>query len=399
MPDLDSLYDDVIRDDSPLEELDDDINPNAPDFEDEDFDSEAHTFQVPDIGYAGHGEDPDEEDPDEAEPQTQHNEGPYDSIEENEVINDLLAAKGITDPKSINYENDEGQLEQVNFYDLPYEEQMNILRSTDDVNTLLDDDEIETVNFLRRNGVSLEDTIKYYERKAVEDYINSQNISGLEIDQYTDEELYVMHLRTEYGELTNDEVDADLQKQLEHPDLFKKKVDKLRTEFKEIEAKQLEETRFQQEQQDEQKFEELKNNLVSVAESIDDVGGSGLDLDIDEKNEILHYILEKDINGVSPFIKSLNSPKQLFELAWFAVKGQEAFNVVHDYYKKEIDKVRKTSYEKGKQSVTGTPAPAAAPKEQNNGRKTVVRKAGFSPKPTGTTPTGVGSINDLYNNI
>ncbi len=57
--------------------------------------------------------------------------------------------------------------------------------------------------------------------------------------------------------------------------------------------------------------------------------------------EVLQFLLSKDINGQSEFVKLLNDPNALFQLAWFATKGQEAFSTIHDYYKKEIDTARK----------------------------------------------------------
>ena len=93
-----------------------------------------------------------------------------------------------------------------------------------------------------------------------------------------------------------------------------------------------------------------------------DIGG--LDLDIDDKNDVLSYILDKDINGTSQFIKSLDSPDKLFELAWYATKGNEAFNILHDYYKKQIDQTRKSAYDKGREEALG---------KTNNGLKTFVR--------------------------
>jgi hypothetical protein len=312
--------------------------------------------------------------------------------EESDIIADLLHAKGIADPTAINYENDEGEIEQVNFYELPYEEQLQILQSNDSDLDGLSETESEAVSFLRQNGVSLEEAIDYFQRKAVEDHINSQNISGLEVDQYNDDELYSLHLKSEYPSLTDEEIQIALEKQLEHPDLFKKQVDKLRTDYKEIEAKQLDDSRAQQAQIEEEKRAELEDTLVSVATSVADIGG--LTLDDADRNEVLHHILNKDMNGVSPFIKSLNSPQQLFELAWYAVKGKEAFDTIHDYYKKEIANVSKTAFEKGKQAASGQSQPPKQSSQQSS-KRSYTRKQG-APSFTAPTPGRDGmSINDI----
>ena len=49
----------------------------------------------------------------------------------------------------------------------------------------------------------------------------------------------------------------------------------------------------------------------------------------------------QDANGVSKFAKDLNDPKKLFIAAWFLLKGDEAFSVIHDHYKKQIENARK----------------------------------------------------------
>jgi len=315
--------------------------------------------------------------------------------EEADIISDLLRSKGITDPSSINYENEEGEIEQVSFYELPYEEQLQILQSNDsDLGPGLSDTESEAVEFLRQNGVSLQEAIDYFQRKAVEDHINSQNISGLEVDQYTDEELYSLNLRSEFPDLTDDEIQLTLEKQLEHPDLFRKQVDKLRTDYKEIEISQIDESKAQQEQIAEQQRAELEDTLINVATSVSDIGG--LTLDDTDKNEVLHHILNKDMNGISPFIKSLNSPEQLFDLAWYAVKGKEAFDTIHDYYKKEIANVSKAAFEKGKQSASGysTSKSNPAPPVQSN-KRSYTRKGTLPTFPNAPTNEDGMSINDI----
>ena len=293
--------------------------------------------------------DDDDDEEEEEDEETGHN-PPKPAAKQTTIVDHLLTAKGITDGK-VQYENEEGEIELVDFHDLPQEEQLAILQSDDkDINYGLADEEIQTVNFLRQNNVTFEDAIEYFKKEAVEQYIASQTQENVEIDQFTDEQLFALDLKAKYDELTEEEIEIELTKQLEHPELFKKKVDKLRTDYSKIEAEQRESVRLEKEQEEERTSTELRSNLITVAQGIEDIGG--LDLDNNDKNEILAYILEKDINGVSPFLKSLDSPKQLFELAWYATKGKEAFEIVHDYYKKEIDKVRKTAYEKAKTDLS-----------------------------------------------
>lgn len=289
------------------------------------------------------------------EEDNQPEEGEIIEVQPNDLINQFLAAKGIKDAM-VQYEDEDGNLQEVDFYSLPPEEQLAIMNSNDsDINYGLSENEINTVNFLRNNNITLEEAREYFRREAVQEYIDSQNITGIETDQYSDEELFAIDLAAKYG-LSEEDIEIELQKQQEHPELFKKKVDKLRADYKEIEEQQREQARLADQEEAEAQVRELQENLVSVANEIEDIGG--LEVEIQDKNDILNYILEKDINGVSPFLKNLDSPKQLFEMAWFALKGKQAFDVIHDYYRKEIDKVNKTAYAKGKEDATRTSAPS-----------------------------------------
>jgi hypothetical protein len=319
--------------------------------------------------------------------------GDHKPMEESDLVTDLLRSKGITNPDEINFENENGELELRSFYDLSYTEQLEVLKSSDaDIGYGLKEEELGAIDFLRENDVTFEEAIDYFQRKAVQEYIDSQNISGLEVDQYEDTDLFVLDLKTKFPDLTNDELDIELQKQLENPDVFKKKVDKLRTDYKEIEANQIAQARQEQEQEDEYKRKELEDTLVTTAISVEEIGG--LTLDNDDKNAVLSYILEKDMNGVSPFIKSLNSPQTLFELAWFATNGKQAFNIIHDYYKKEIAQVSKTAFEKGRAAAGGTS------QSTQETRRTYTRKNGgqAASRPNSgfinDNPTSM-SINDL----
>lgn len=278
------------------------------------------------------------------------------------IIEQLLASKGIKGTV-IQMENEEGEIEDVDFWDLPEDEQLAILQSSDaDIDHGLAQPEIEAVNFLRQNNITLEEAREYFRREAVQEYIDSQNIVGIETEQYSDTELYALDLKAKFDDLTEEDIEIELNKQLEHPELFKKKVDKLRTEYKEMETAQRDAVRLQEEQEAETKRLELQNSLVSVAQGVADIGG--LDLDNDDKNEVLNFLLEKDINGVSPFLKTLDSPEQLFELAWFATKGKQAFEIIHDYYRTEIDKVNKAAYKKGKEEALTKTKTEARPRVQ-----------------------------------
>ena len=255
--------------------------------------------------------------------------------ENSELINNLLAQRGITDASKIQIEDEDGNIQELDFNSLPIEEQLEILQQE---TPELDDSEIETINYLRENGVGIQELIEYHRNQAIQEYLQSQQIDYT-VDNLSDEELYKLDIASRYEDLSEEELEIELQKELNNPDLFKKKVDKLREVYKQEEIAEQTELAKQAELEEEQNYQVLIDSMVEVAQETNEL--FNLELEDEDKEEVLQFLLNKDINGQSEFVKLLNDPKALFQLAWFATKGQEAFSTIHDYYKKEIDLARK----------------------------------------------------------
>ena len=255
--------------------------------------------------------------------------------ENSELINNLLAQRGITDASKIQIEDEDGNIQELDFNSLPIEEQLEILQQE---TPELDDSEIETINYLRENGVGIQELIEYHRNQAIQEYLQSQQIDYT-VDNLSDEELYKLDIASRYEDLSEEELEIELQKELNNPDLFKKKVDKLREVYKQEEIAEQTELAKQAELEEEQNYQILIDSMVEVAQETNEL--FDLELEDEDKEEVLQFLLNKDINGQSEFVKLLNDPNALFQLAWFATKGQEAFSTIHDYYKKEIDLARK----------------------------------------------------------
>lgn len=324
-----------------------------------------------------------------------------DGLEESDTINDLLLAKGIKNPKAILYEAEDGTTQEIDFYSLPYNEQMSILKSDDrEINYGLSDNEVATLNFLRENGVSFEDAIEYFKKEAVREYQDSLSDDSLKIDNYEDEELFVLDLKLKYEDLTEDQAVSALNAALQNPDLFKRQIERLRDEYRDIEIKNKEARNIERLSKEKEDYDALMNSLNDVAVNTEDIGG--LDLTDEDKEDVMRYVLEKDLNGQSEFDKLKTNPDLMFKAAWFATKGQEAFDIVHSYYKNEIDKVRKSAYQKAKEDFEkkqNKTTESTQPRKRTIIKKT--DKAGSSaPGFRGyTTHKSVGSIDDLYRDL
>lgn len=318
-------------------------------------------------------------------------EGNQTQVEVDPLVLQLLEAKGIQGGL-VRMENEDGSIEEVPFNELSSEEQFNILNTEPESNDLgLNDTEAGDLQFLRENGVSLEQAIQYFSAKAVEDYVAStQNPTADTVAEYSDEEIYALDLLARNKDLTEEEIQTRIDKQREHPDLFKEKVDSLREEYLQLEKDQIAEREAEIARQANESYQQIANDLVAVAKETDYIGG--LDIEVEDKQEVLGFILNKDDNGVTEFGKLLDDPKALFEIAWYAKKGKEAFDVIHDYYKKEISEASKRGYEKGKSEV--------APARPGSNLKNVVRGGSSNNKPTNSQGNdGIKSVEDLYNDL
>lgn len=305
--------------------------------------------------------------------------------QELDVVELLLKNKGIVDPHAILFEDEDGIETTRDFYELSREEQLDLLESNDsDLNYGLEDDEVETINYLRENNITLSELIDYYKKEAVEEYQNA-NQADFEIDNYTDEELYVLDLKAKYDELTNEELEIELTKALESPDLFKKKADKIRGDYKTLEQESRNAEKDEQLASQDEAFSQIINVLADVATNTDDM--YGITLEDQDKEDIINLIIDRDLNGVTPLVKALDNPEQLFKAAWFISKGEEAFSILHNYYKQEIENVRKASYQKGKEeSVKGLPSKP-------------INRITYGTQPRTTTSNKPMHIDDFYNNI
>ena len=268
---------------------------------------------------------------------------------EDDIIISLLKSKGISDPTKLKFENEEGEIEEVDWSSLSNEEKLNILTSDDsDVEYGLDDEETKFLNFLRQNGVTPNEYIEYQKQLALQEY--QQSLEGnpqYEVDKLTNDELYILDLQARVQDITDEEANAALEQEKANPALFEKKMQGIRNEYVAIEQERAQQEQILQAQQDNEAFEEFKSGVLGAIEGLTEIGGVALNLEDDDLNELANFILSSDAAGVSYLGKALDDPETLAKMAWFALKGEEAFEALTDYYDKEITKQKRTAYEAG----------------------------------------------------
>ena len=279
---------------------------------------------------------------------------------------EFLKEKGIEDPSKLQFENEDGEIEEVDFNSLSEEEKLNIINSVSDPG--LSQHETDVINYLRQNNVTFNQVIDYFSKKAVEDYL-AQNPDAVHqksytIDDYTDDELYLADLKSKYPEFTDEELMSKLESAKSNETLFKKEVDALRVEYKKQEDAEIE----AQKQKEQQDYDNLVGNLQNILSNFNEVALDSTDAESDvleiedsDKQQVLAYLLNQDSEGKSQLVKDLENPATLIELAWLRTQGRALIDNTTRYWKdllkqerKEKAKLQKEleSYQnKGSQSV------------------------------------------------
>jgi hypothetical protein len=314
--------------------------------------------------------------------------GPADEPEEEDIIVSLLKDKGIN-PEAIKFENEAGEIEEKSFNELSREEQLQILNydeSDDDFG--LAEDEVSLINELRASNLSADEYKKYIAQQAIQEYLdsNQEDTPVYEIDSIPDDELYLIDLKAKVPELTEEDASTELELAKQNEALYQKKVQGIRNECKKKEELLAQQEEEEQRLAAEKAAQEFEDTIVAAIQENDtiDLGESSLTLSEDDMNEIASFILDSDVAGVRHIAKALNDPKTLVGMVWYALKGQEAFSQITDYYKQKITEASKYNYNKGFEDAKGGKAPNAA--------KTVVKKTAGS---TAAPAKKVITIDDL----
>ena len=210
------------------------------------------------IEPAGNSTEEEEEDSSSSEEGTEET-GEEDDLD---AFSSFLKSRGIRDGKTIIYENEEtGETEEVDFGTLSKDEQLSILESLTDPG--LSEDEIETINLLRKTNSSFQDIITYYQQQAIDEYkAKNSSQETYTIDSYSDEELYLADQKAKFPEMTEEELEIELDVAKSNEDLFKKKVDLIRKQYKEQEENHIKE----QEEAEKEQQKAYQNMFVDTLE-------------------------------------------------------------------------------------------------------------------------------------
>lgn len=318
------------------------------DFSDEILDGTEQFTDVPDPDqdmYSDDFQDEDTNDNSFIEDEEQDHE---DSTSEDYILDQFLKSKGIN-PRSIKFETEDG-LEEKDFNDLDREEQLQILASNEaDDDYGLTESEIQLINTMRKNNWSMTDYNNYVANEAIKNYTNQNQESQYSVDDFSDDELYLIDLKSRIPDISEEEAMIELDNAKSNESLYSRRIQGLRKEYKEREDTIKEQAEDDAKRVAEEQMQEFSNSILNTIEqnSTIDLGDSSLEMSDEDKNILANFLLGKDQAGVRYIARALNDPNSLVQMAWYLTSGKKAFSTIQDYYKKQIAEVAKRNYNKG----------------------------------------------------
>lgn len=272
--------------------------------------------------------------------------------QQGDIIDDLLKDRGITDRSKIKFESEDGNIEERSWDDLSSDEKRHILNQNPDIDPEreLDDDEIQMINEMRRLGLNPAQYVEALQNQGAQLYAQqnqSTEQSSYETDDLTDDELFILDLQYRSPEMSEEEAFQVLEQAKQNDTLFAKQVEGLRKYYKELETDMQNQQELELQEERQQQFQEYSNSILDSIADMDSIGTLDLELDNDDRDELANFILGSDQAGINWFSKALEDTDTVVRMAWFALKGEDAFNEIQDYIAQQIQTASQNAYQKG----------------------------------------------------
>lgn len=272
----------------------------------------------------GQKQDPNPDNPQESEdqePEGPDNTGTSDPEEgEDDFLTSLLKSRGIEDKSKIKFATEEGDVEEVDWDSLSNEDKLNILSSSENTpENGLDESEIQLINAIRNSGMSPSEYLQFIGNGEVERYIQNSQEPQYEIDEYSDDELFLMDFMSRMGEVTEDEATEALERAKANEGLFKKQIEAIRNEYKQAEQENLMQAQLEQEQIAQQQYDQFSDQIVDEINNLTEIQGFELNMENDDMQELYDFITGYDAAGNNYLAKALSDPHILVKTAWLAL--------------------------------------------------------------------------------
>lgn len=270
---------------------------------------------------------------------------PETNEEPEDVLDSYLKYIGINDKSKISFEDEQG-LSQKSWDDLSFEEKMNILKtSTGSPERDLTDDEITLINDIRRRNLTPADYIRSIQQASAQSA--QQQTPQYSVDDLTDDEIFILDLQDRIPDISDEDVQTALDDAKKNESLFNRQIAGIRNELKQQEENYLKEQELQKQQQAQENYQQFANSVNDSLTQFNKIGNLDLNLDDNDRDNIMSFILDVDDTGMSTLGKALNDPNMLVRLSWFALYGQQAFETIQNYFAQEISKANTSGYQRG----------------------------------------------------
>ena len=271
--------------------------------------------------------------------------------EESDIISDLLKDRGIEDKNKIKFEDDSGNVVERSWDSLTIEEQKNILNQdpNSDPEKNLDEQEIEMINQMRLHGMNPVEYVTALRQQGAA-MVNNKTANqepNYETDDFTDDELFILDLQYRSPEMSDEEAYQALESAKNNEELFKKQIAGIRQYYKGLETDMKSQKEVEAKQEQEEQFQNYSNMVLDSIQNINSIGNLDLDLNTEDKEELAQFILGRDQAGINWFGKALEDPDTVVRMAWFALKGEDAFNDIENYISQQIKTAAQNAYNKG----------------------------------------------------
>lgn len=302
---------------------------------------------------------------------------------DDDVITAMLKQQNITDRNKIQYEDENGQIQELPFDSLPLEDQLNILRggqekpqsNSDD----LDEEEIQLINYLRTNNLTAQQYADVIANQAVKNYQEGQP-KQYKVDELSDDDLFLLDLKSRVPDIDDETAAAALDSAKQNENLFSRQVEGIRSEYQQKEQDLAEQEAAQKQAQDSEQLQQFQDAIIGSINNLDQSNDFAFNLSQADKQELYNFMFQQDATGMSYLNRAINDPQTLTKMSWYALHGDEAIDNMRNYYEHQITETRRTSYAKGLE-------------DGKSGKKTVI----FGPKET--RKTELVSKTRKYNSI
>ena len=247
-----------------------------------------------------------------------------------DLTKELLNLQGITDINKIKFEDESGAVIEKPWSSLSNNEKIMILSHQEDPDTSLDNAEIELINQIRESGLTPGQFIQNLQEQA-----KPQPEIKYEVDNMSDDELFCLDLLDKIGSdnITDEELQQALDNAKANESLYNKQVASLRSYYKDLENKQLEQIELEKQEQAEYEFNTFANNIVNSIRNFNTFEDTPVELSNDDMEDLANYILTRDSSGYSEFGRLLNDPVQFTKAAFWMLKGPELLNEMQNQIK------------------------------------------------------------------